>query len=214
MPKKKKKVTQSEKKRRKAARERAKIHFLDLGTGRGFERAAVMASRTRSARDGNLLRPRKIVAVDTVKPTRVAKGVEFVRRDAVDFLSKRPDRSIHIINSDFFFALHALRGDRPPAETAVNRTLQNPIDPELLEHIKRTLVPRGRLYASGSKWQMDALAEKLAEHGFESSSRQIGENELKSPDEIDNFYGHREGKMFRFFGPEGWVPHRLVAKRI
>jgi len=88
--------------------------------------------------------------------------------------------------------------------------IENPIDEELLEEMKKALVDGGRFYNSTMKWHAEPLAEKLRAEGFDVTMRPMTEEEAKVTPMLHNLYRAGE-KHSMYYGPGSWMPYRLVA---
>jgi hypothetical protein len=207
------------------------IDLVDLGAGDRFERTAGIARRRRISRAGTALRPRRVVAVD-IRAHRgeLPEGMEYKTADATKYLASLPDASVGAINGEQFFhqqVLYKAGRNLPDSRSMYLSLLENPIDPELLGQIKRALMPRGRLFATTTKWHANLLIKKFKEAGFNVGTvRPLTHDEIMSGPETNRSHHEwlRDGRLLknisfstgwngddmnRIFGPDGWELYRM-----
>lgn len=182
--------------------------LVDLGGGRGFFRAAEIAGRP-----GRAKRPRRIVVVDLQPPARkVPEGVEYVQRDATEYLESLEPGSVPIVNADSFFNDDA-RLKRGRTFVSPQELMDRPIDARLLSALKRVLPTNGRVFVTTVKWHADPLAKLLEKEGFKVSMRPLTEKEATEgpPNTRMMDEAWKKGEFYQTFGTEGWRQHRMVA---
>jgi len=190
------------------------VTFMDLGSGPRAERVVKMAQRKH-------LRERTLEAVDLERSLiRPSAGVTFTTKDATQRLEEliKNGHKGKVINGDSFFAEQVLGKKGLNHLDGLDRcmaAMSTPIDPHLLDVMKKFLVKNGKLYSTTVKWHADPLIKKFKEAGFEVRTRPITEKEAsEGPSTTKAFHQMwKEGEFHHFFGKEGWRLFRIVATK-
>lgn len=138
--------------------ERDIIHFLDLGSSEIPERVRELAAKKPTQR---------FVAVDLHAlwhGETLPSNASYVTSDVIDYLKSLKDGSVRIANADFL----------------LNELPDEKMD-ELIAHVKRTLMPNGKLYLSEDRQNVEDIRNLLHKHGFSTFLRDMSKKEAENP---------------------------------